>query len=145
MPRNLKFNFVNIPKESSFGVFDKENSKPTMDFRKIQLGNSSFNLTIPDNWETPFRTLRTTGYWIPRSYMPIGEDEELIEFTGGDYYVDVDRTVLNEELNQRSVETLIHMIHGNKKMDGRQQFYISLLALQSYFEHLAYGMLVMMY
>ena len=38
---------------------------------------------------------------------------------------------------------LIHKIQGNDNLDGRQQFYISLIALQSYFEYKIYGMLVL--
>lgn len=75
--------------------------------------------------------------------MPIKDNENVIEFSGEDYYIDVDRGKLNEELNQKSVETLIHKIHGNDNLDGRQQFFISLIALQSYFEYLVYGMLVL--
>ena len=75
--------------------------------------------------------------------MPIYDDEDVIEFNGGDYYSDINRNKLKEELNQRSVETLIHKIHGTPNLDGRQQFFISLIALQSYFEYLVYGMLVL--
>lgn len=143
MTRIIKFNFENIPRESTFAVFDKDNNKNN-DYRTvIQPGNTCFEFTIPDEWHTPFRVLRTVGYSIPRSYLPINVNEDVIEFNGGDYYVDVDRDVLNEELNQRSVETLIHQIHGNDNLDGRQQFFISLIALQSYFEYLVYGMLVL--
>jgi len=75
--------------------------------------------------------------------MPINDNEDSIEFNGGDYYVDVDRKVLNEEINQKMVETLVHKISGKSNLDGRQQFFISLIALQSYFEYLVYGMLML--
>jgi hypothetical protein len=143
MPRVVRFNFENIPVESNFAIFDKKNSESTKDFRKIPPGDTSFEFIIPDEWHTPFRVLRILGYWIPRSYMPIYDDEDVIEFNGGDYYSDINRNKLKEELNQRSVETLIHKIHGTPNLDGRQQFFISLIALQSYFEYLVYGMLVL--
>ncbi len=50
---------------------------------------------------------------------------------------------MNEELNQKSIETLIHTIFNHESLNGRQQFFISLVSLQSYFEHLIYGMLVL--
>ncbi len=142
MTRTIEFIFTDIPVESNFTVFDKEDSVNTKDFRKIPPGNTSFEFTIPDDWNKPHYSLRIAGYHIPRSFMAINDDEYIIKFDGGDYYIDI-RDKLEVERNQTSIETLIHKIHGHKELDGRQQFYISLVALESYFEHLVYGMLVL--
>lgn len=141
MDRIIKFSFKNIPTETGFSVFDKNNLKLSHD-RTINGSNEEFELIIPDNWENPFLSIAVTKYYIPENYRKIESDETEIIYTGGDYYVDLDREVLKEELNQTSVETLIHSIQASANLNGRQQFYISLLALQSYFEHLVYGMLV---
>jgi hypothetical protein len=142
MPRIIKFVFEGIPEESGFSIFDKDNSESTHDYRRIQPGNTSFEFTIPDEWGTPFRVLRMSHWWIPRGYMPIGVDEDIIVFNGGDYYADVNRDELNEELNRKSVEKLIHSVIVSNNLDGRQKFFVSLTSLQSYFEYLIYGMLV---
>lgn len=142
MTRTIEFIFTDIPVESNFAVFDKEDSVNTKDSRKIPPGNTSFEFTIPDDWKNPHYSLRIAGYHIPRSFMAINDDEDIIKFDGGDYYIDF-REKLEVERNQTSIETLIHKIHGHKELDGRQQFYISLVALESYFEHLVYGMLVL--
>jgi len=93
-------------------------------------------------WKFPFLSIAVTKYYVPDYYREIKNEESEVEFTGADYYVDLDGDVLNEELNQTSVETLIQSVQASANLNGRQQFYISLLALQSYFEHLVYGMLV---
>lgn len=137
----LKVSFKNIPSESKLAIFDKANTSSVSTW-VIEPGYTEIEFEIPNSWENPHKSLRTTGYFIPDSYAPIDRTKREIEITGGDYYVDVDRDVLNEELNQKSVETLIHSIFGNDGLDGRQKFFVSIISLQSYFEYLVYGMLV---
>ena len=137
----MKIIFENIPVESKFAVFNKGN-KGSSKVWVIEPGSSELEAQIPQEWDLPYRNIRTIGYWIPDAYIPINKNDTEIIVTGADYYIDVDREAMNEELNQRSIETLIHVIHGNKHINSRQKFFISLVSLQSYFEHLVYGMLI---
>jgi hypothetical protein len=74
---------------------------------------------------------------------PIERSTKEVLITGGDYYLDAIREIANEEHNQKSVKELITTIYSNDVLSGRQKFYVSLLALQSHFEQLMYGMLVL--
>ncbi len=138
----MKIKFVNIPVESKFAVFNLEDKSSTMVFN-IEAGNSEINIEIPDDWDSPHRNFRSLNYYIPNQYIAIDKTNTVIEITGNDFFIDVNRETMNEELNQKSIETLIHTIFSNDSIDGRQKFFISLVSLQSYFEHLIYGMLVL--
>lgn len=137
------FKFKDIPCDATFAVFDKDNRGPTSDVRNVSIGDTEFDIEIPATWTSPYRNFRTGEYFVPNAYMPIVGDVSEIVISGGDFYIDVNRERRNEELNRRSIETLIHQIHGNRDVDGRQKFFVSLVSLQSYFEHLVYGMLVL--
>ena len=137
----MKIIFKNIPVESKFAVFNKSN-KASRQVWVIEPGNSELETQIPQEWDLPYRNIRTIDYYIPDAYIPINKSDTEIVITGGDYYIDVNRKDKNEELNQRSIETLIHVVHENENITSRQKFFISLVSLQSYFEHLVYGMLI---
>lgn len=136
----MKFRFENIPCPTKFLVFDL-GVKETRQSWTIAPGDSEIEVDIPDEWKKPSRLLSAKEYYFPNRLVEIAslQDEQLI--TGGEYYIDISRAAKDEEHNQRSVETLIQQIHGNKELSGRQKFYVSLVSLQSYFEHLVYGML----
>lgn len=139
----MRFVFSTIPMESTFAVFDLKNSKVNKKTWKIPVGDSNFEYELPDEWVEPYQNLRSRNYWIPNAYIPIEKQKSEIVITGENYYIDVNREKIPEELNQESVESLIYNIHGNEQIKERQQFFIALVSLQSYFEYLVYGMLVL--
>lgn len=139
---NLIVKFQNIPIDSMFAFFDFDNGKSKKEVWEISTGDSSIEFEIPDNWTNPYQNLRPKSYWIPNAYIPVDKTKSEITFTGGDYYIDINREKIPEELNQESIESLIHSIHNNQSVNARQQFFISLVSVQSYFEYLVYGMLV---
>ena len=63
----MLFKFIDIPCDAKFAVIDKENSGPTKDVRKIPIGDTEFDIEIPDEWESPYRNFRTTEYFLPNS------------------------------------------------------------------------------
>ena len=138
----IKVNFQNIPTDSKFSFFDKDNSKSNKEVWDVPTGNSSIEFEIPESWTNPYQNIRSKSYWIPNAYIPLDKTKPEITITGGNYYIDINREKIPEELNQESIESLIHSVHNNQAVSARQQFFIALVSLQSYFEYLVYGMLV---
>ena len=134
--------FRDIPAQSTFAVFDEGSGGPATTWT-IPPGDFEVNAKIPRDWRAPFRVLRCREYFIPQDRVPIEDSEAEILISGDAYYLDVNREAANEERNRRVVERLIHQLHGSDLLDGRQKFYISLISLQSYFEFLVHGMLVL--
>ena len=139
---NILFRFKNIPCPSTFGIFD-EADRTTVQTWEINPGDSELAVDIPSTWQSPYRVIRAMRYFIPNSMEPIERSTKEVLITGGDYYLDAIREIANEEHNQKSVKELITTIYSNDALSGRQKFYVSLLALQSHFEQLTYGMLVL--
>ena len=136
------FRFKDIPDASTFGIFN-EIDRTTVQTWEVNSGDSELSVDIPTTWQSPYRVIRAMRYFIPNGRAPIEPSVTEILITGGDYYIDIDREIPNEEHNQKSVKVLITTIYSNNALSGRQKFYVSLLALQSYFEQLTYGMLVL--
>ena len=141
MTRPIEFTFINIPIESTILIVD--NYDRSRDYNhEITVGNSTLIFELPDNWSNPYYKILTTKYYIPNSTIKIESSDNNFEITGNEFYADLDREKLNEELNQIDVESLIHRVSAIVQISGRQKFYISLNALQSYFEYLTFAMLV---
>lgn len=139
---NILFRFKNIPCPSTFGIFD-EADRTTIQTWEINPGDSEITVDILPTWQSPYRVIRATRYFIPNSREPIERSAKKVLITGNDYHINVNRETANEEHNQKSVKELITTIYSNDALSGRQKFYVSLLALQSHFEQLTYGMLVL--
>ena len=140
--RMIKISFKDIPRSTKIVIFDNED-KSLSKVWEIDQGDKEIEFDLPDSWSDPYRNILTTGYFIPDSYAPISNNENTFSICGSDYYADIDRRVQNEEQNKKSIEQLIHSIFANDSLSGRQKFFISLIALQSHFEYLIYGMLVL--
>jgi len=138
----VRFEFRNIPKESKFAVFDKDSTENRKKFWVIPPGDEDVEWELED-WENPHYVLRCKGYWIPGGFVPLDATSSPIVLSGKQYYIDITRERIAEELNQESIESLIHSIHGSAGINGRQLFFVALVALQSYFEYLVHGMLVL--
>ncbi len=137
---DMKIVFDNIPEASRFTVFDLANKDAAASW-EIPIGDLEIEYEIPAEWSTPYYSLRSSTYYIPNEYNSLSGPE--ISFSGDDYYLDISRENSIEELNQESVESLITGVQNNDKLDFRQKFYISLVSLQSYFEYLTYGIIVL--
>jgi len=141
MTKQIEFSFINIPIETKIMIIDNDD-KSNNHHHEIPIGNSSFRFELSDTWSNPYYKVFPTKYFIPNSVVKIESTDTNFQLTGGDYYADLDRERLKEELNQVDVESLIHNVSGINQFSGRQKFYISLNSLQSYFEYLTYAMLV---
>lgn len=107
----------------------------------IKCGDTKLEVNIPPEWNSPFRDIRSSEYFISNARIPIDKSNKELEITGESFYIDVS-TVSDETKNQQNIETLIHGIFGCDNLSGRQKFFVSLVSLQSYFEYLVYGMLI---
>ena len=140
---HILFRFKNIPCSSTFIVFDDQH-RGNANVIYVASGDSEISIHIPGAWQSPFRDIRgSSKYYIPNARVPIDLSTTEQEITGDIYYLDAVRPPENEELNQSSIENIITTVFNNQALNNRQKFYISLLALQSYFEQLTYGMLVL--
>ena len=137
----MKFTFENIPELCGFAVFDYDNKEGTGKSWRIPAGNTTFEFEIPEDWTSPYYSLNALTYYIPNQYDKLSEPN--FSFSGADFYLDITRGRPEAELNQESIEQLIYGIQQNPNLDFRQKFYIALVSLQSYFEYLCYGMLVL--
>jgi len=141
----VKVFFNNIPGSAKFAVFDYANKSKdrTISFY-VEEGNSVFEAEIPAEWESPYRTLiPNPEYYVHDHYLSIEDVNEELEINGGEFYLDVTRQPADEEHNKRSIEDLITAVGNNETLTGRQKFYISLVSLQSWFEYLVHGMLIL--
>ncbi len=138
----MKVRFEKIPCQIKFGFFD-EGNRESLVVQYIEPGDSEIEITIPSEWKSPYRVVSTTKYYVPRRREPIANTSQDMLVTGADFYADISREPENEAHNQTSVENLIVQIYGSDALSGRQKFYVSLVSLQSYYEHLVYGMLIL--
>ena len=53
MPIRINLEFKNIPEETGFGIFDKDNTSKDLFKEMIQIGDSSTMFEIPDDWKSP--------------------------------------------------------------------------------------------
>lgn len=137
----MKFTFENIPEECRFTVFDYDNKDRTGKSWRILAGTSSFDYQIPSEWNNPYYSINTLTYYVPNQFEKLPQSRFLI--SGANFYLDITRNKPEAELNQESIEKLIYGIQQNANLDFRQKFYIALVSLQSYFEYLCYGMIVL--
>ena len=139
----MKFRFDSLPAEIGFSVFDYDN-KQSRDgcSHRLAAGDHEFDFEIPSSWTAPHYSLAAFEYFVPDSYGPL--DRSKVEFsrTGADFYLDVTREETREESNRRSVESIITATISSNDLDGRQKFYVALMALNSHFEFLVHTMLV---
>ncbi len=141
--KTIRYEFRNIPKASNFAAYDRKCSKTHKKVWEIPVGDTDIQYDLPDDWIEPYQQLRSKSYWIPNINLPITAQMSVVRITGGNYYIDISRVKIPEELNQESIESLIGSAHVTPGLSERQQFFIALVSLQSYFEYLVYGMLVL--
>ncbi len=126
-------------------VFDDANKGTTRGISfNVEVGDSDWSIEIPGEWESPYRTLASpVEYYVPDQRQAIDDVNQILAITGADFFLDVTRERGDEEQNQRSIEGLITAIGNNDSLSGRQKFYICLVSLQSWFEYIVHGMLVL--
>lgn len=140
-PIRMKVQFENIPCEIKFAIFDdKEKSK----IWTIEPGDTEFEYELSAGMKAPFRVIASPNGWrVLEGKVPIQNPTRNILITGADFYLDIDRQPVNEEQNQKNIEDLIVSIHRIDSLSGRKKFFVALVSLQSHFEFLVYGMLVL--
>ena len=135
------FSFKNIPSSTTFCVFDAD-TKEKAHIGEVQLGDSSMVISTPSSWTTPTRTLRSKEYFLPEAFKGFTPGST-VTFSGDDFYIDISQGETPPERNRKAVEALIHQSAHASLFDARQRFFASLIALQSYYEYLTFGMLVL--
>ena len=139
----MKCIFTNIPEETTFAVFDYDNKKAKSPSHKIPVGDSETDIEIPEDWSNPYHNIRAHGYIVDDAYSPIDRSKTELNFSGELYYLDITREKNPQELNQFDIEAIITGIHGIDILSSRKKFFIALTSLESYFEYLTFGMLVL--
>ena len=141
--RQLRVTFSDIPEPTRFALFDRTDPRSTKHDWELASGDGEVVFDLPSDWREPFYSLRGRRYFIPKYRGPISPGDEELLFSGADCYVDIDRERALEEVNRAVVEELTHKLVAQDVLSGRQKFYVSLVALQSHFEYLVHGMLVL--
>lgn len=139
----MKCKFTNIPEETKFAIFDYDNKKIKSPTYKIPVGDSEIDIEISENWSNPHHNILAYGYVVDSAYGPIDTSKSELNFSGEHYYIDITRDKNPEEINQIDIEAIITGIHGIDILSSRKKFFIALTSLESYFEYLTYGMLVL--
>lgn len=137
----MEVEFIDIPESIRFAVFDKV-SKESAKSYNVESGSSRLSVEIPGDWQSPHKNVRSSHYYIPNAWAPIDPTRPL-RVQGKDFYIDVSRDPHATELNRQDVENLIVQVYRSDNLSGRQKFYVALVSLQSFFENLVYGMLVL--
>ena len=143
MTNRITIELRNIPENAKFGIFDEDDRSPRKKVKVWEVGAGDTDLTfdMPNDWTKPKARLRTRNYYSPVDIFDV--TGSIIQMSGADFYIDVGEDTEEGRINQKEIETLIHGISASENLSERQKFYVSLASLQSYFEYLVYGMLVL--